>query len=409
MSRICYILSSFPVISETFIVNEIRELRKQGVDIALVSFSRQEGFANKEARELVRDTIYLKDRNKLFRIFKLLFSHAYFFVRNPFHYLRVFYLVRRMDEESLSLFLRISYLAFVVKKLGVRGIHTHFASSTAECAMLVSMITGIPYSFTVHAYDIFIKPRLVREKVERARFVISISEFNRDFIRERFFDGDNRAVDKIRVIHCGVDLDKVSPYQASGFRRKGNRGFVIFSTGRLLEKKGHRYLIEACRILMEKGYSDFVCKILGDGPLREELHSLTLRLGLGENIRFLGALPQHRVFENLRECDLFVLPCVVARNGDMDGIPVSIMEAMALKKPVVSTSISGIPELVKDGAGILVPPGDSSSLAQAILRIMKLDPEERALMGEKGYEIVQREFNLRENVERIKELFLNQY
>jgi glycosyltransferase involved in cell wall biosynthesis len=160
---------------------------------------------------------------------------------------------------------------------------------------------------------------------------------------------------------------------------------------------------------MEKGYSDFVCKILGDGPLREELHSLTLRLGLGENIRFLGALPQHRVFENLRECDLFVLPCVVAGNGDMDGIPVSIMEAMALKKPVVSTSISGIPELVKDGAGILVPPGDSSSLAQAILRIMKLDPEERALMGEKGYEIVQREFNLRENVERIKELFLNQY
>jgi glycosyltransferase involved in cell wall biosynthesis len=182
---------------------------------------------------------------------------------------------------------------------------------------------------------------------------------------------------------------------------------MILSTGRLIEKKGHRYLIEACRILEESGFSNFLCKIIGDGPLKDELCLLVSRLELGEKILLLGSLSQDEVFKNLKKADLFVLPCIAARNGDMDGIPVSLMEAMACGKPVISTNISGIPELVKEGAGVLVPPGDSKAIADAIREVICLDHKERAYMGRKGREIVLREFDLRKNVEQIKSLLLS--
>jgi glycosyltransferase involved in cell wall biosynthesis len=182
----------------------------------------------------------------------------------------------------------------------------------------------------------------------------------------------------------------------------------MVSVARLVEKKGHRYLIEACNILVRRGISDFICKIVGDGPLRGELEELSSRLGLSDSVQFFGALPSDKVLLAIEESDLFVLPCVVAKDGDIDGMPNVLIEAMALEKPVISTYVSGIPELVKDGSGILIPPEDSEALARAIEEIYYLSYDERKNRGRKGREIIIEEFDLKKNVSEIKKLFLGE-
>lgn len=399
--KVAYLLDVFPTLSETFILNEIIELKRQGVDISVFSLRRPNGgVIHKEAEGLARETCYIRDlvnSGKFRRVCTHFYAHLYFLVKSPLRYLKAFWFAYM---RGAWVFKSAAYYALVLRELGIGHIHAHFAASASEYAMVISMISGIPYSFTPHAYDIFINPRLVREKVDLAEFVISKTEYNKRFLKERY---PGIKGDKIHVIHYGIDLERFNPKECDV---GGRFPFTILSVARLVEKKGHRYLLEACGILAKRGISDFICKIIGDGPLRKDLEELALSLGLSENVRFMGALPSDRVLLILKRSHLFVLPCVVAKNGDMDGMPNALIEAMALGKPVVSTRVSGIPELIKDGSGILVPPGDSEALALALERIYSMTPKERTEMGQRGYGIVEKGFNIREEVKKIKDLFI---
>jgi len=406
--KVAYLLDMFPTLSETFILNEIIELKRQGLDIAAFSVSKpNEGVIHKEAERLARETYYFDDFRNLSNFNKAciyLYVHSYFIITSPFRYLRGLWFAYTIGKHKyvLSTFRAAVYFAFILKNSKANHIHAHFANSASEYAMLASMLCGMPFSFTVHAHDIFLGLRLIREKIELSKFVLAISSYNKRFIKERCPAVNEN---KIRVVHCGVDLKKLGVFSSNGNDEK--RPFIILSVGRLVETKGFKYLLEACSVLLKKGISDFVCKIVGQGPLRNELEELAIGLGLEESVQFLGPLPSEKVFPLLSQADLSVLSSVVDRDGNMDGIPVYLMEAMALGKPVVSTYISGIPELVKDGAGILVPPEDSRALAEAIEEIYFMDRDGRKKMGLKGREIVEREFNLEKEVKKIRDLFLS--
>lgn len=403
--KVAYLLDTFPTLSETFIFNEIIELKSQGLDIAVFSLNKpNDDFMHKEAEDLVRETCYLSifsNLSKAKKAYNYLCSHFYFLIKSPFRYLKAFWFAYKIYGNFFGPFKGAAFFALMFKKLGVKHVHAHFAAAASELALLISIISGIPYSFTPHAYDIFMKPKLISEKINFADFVISKTEYNKKFLKEKY-PGINE--DKIRVIHYGIDLGKFTP---SEYDSSSKLPFTILSVARLVEKKGQKYLLEACNILAKRGITNFGCKIIGDGPLKGDLEELALSFGLSENVQFMGACPTDKVILILKESALFVLPCIIAKDGDMDGMPNALIEAMALAKPVISTYISGIPELIKDGAGILVPPEDPEALALALEEIYLMIPEARTAMGQKGREIVEREFDMTKEVKKIKDLFIN--
>ena len=242
---------------------------------------------------------------------------------------------------------------------------------------LISRFLGKSYSFTAHAADIYTRATLVREKIDNANFVITVSQYNKQHLL-KVYPRDQRGKDSCPA--PWVDLSQFVPLTD----RPDHERLQILSVGRLVEKKGHLDLIDACYFLRQQGF-DIECRIVGDGPLYVELkerianHDLKTVFICWEGDRKLS------VMLLLREwADVFVLPCVIARNGDRDGIPVSLAEAMAMELPVISTDIVGIGELVQPGTGILVPPHDPAALADALRAIAIQDRPAKHQNGTQG-------------------------
>ena len=408
--KIAYMLDYFPVLSETFIVREILEIKIKHFDVtvfARINSSNHIVFSevvHRDAKELINEVQYLpgllKD-TKLKRWSSLLMLHCYFLLRNPVRYLKTFLYTLRKEK---NLFFNFVFSVFYARKLITEEfghIHVHFALDACTNAMLISMLTGIPYSFTAHAHDIFI-PKLadfMEDKFNNAKFAICISEYNKKYVLEHF---PMVNPEKIKIVHCGLNLSIFTPGT-----KEVDKQLTILSIGRLVEHKGFKYLIEACKLLKEHSSLNFVCNIIGEGKDRQILGELISRLKLNNVVHLLGSMEQKDVMRALKFSDLFVLPCVVEETGMMDGIPVALMEAMAMKIPVITTRVSGIPELVKDGAGILVEPQDVKGLALAMEKILRLPNEEREEMGRKGRTIIEKDFNLEKEVQKLIVLFKN--
>ena len=264
--------------------------------------------------------------------------------------------------------------------------------------MVVGQMLGLPFTLTAHAYDIYSsKNDLVELTTTNADRIVTISEYNKAKILDKCCTVKE---EDIEVIHCGVDLEQFQTVKKENINSK----ILITSVGSLIEKKGHAYLVQACKELDSQGL-DFHCEIIGNGKLKESLQNLIRVLNLEGRVLLVGSLSQNQVRERLRKSDLFVLACVVADDGDRDGIPVAIMEALAMEVPVISTPVSGIPELIKHKkTGLLVPERDSNSLAIAITRLV----QERSL-GQKfasnGHSLVENEFNILKNVAQLTKLF----
>lgn len=238
-------------------------------------------------------------------------------------------------------------------------IHAHLANPPGSYALFLSLLTGIPFSFTGHAADLYRQPVGNIAKLRHARGAVAISEFNR-----RHYETLVPRGPRVTVVHCGVRGDEF-PYR---YRERVAEPLVILAVGRLVEKKGFRHLLDALARLRDEGVA-WRAVLAGDGPLLPALREQRAALDL-ESLEIAGPLQIADVRRLLGEADAFVLPCVVAPDGDIDGIPVSLMEAMASGCPVVSTSVSGIPELLNDGAaGLIVPPADPLALAGAIRRL----------------------------------------
>ena len=303
------------------------------------------------------------------------------------------------NEVGKRMLLRAIYLAYEFRKRRIDHVHAHFAAGAGSVAYLIKEISGIQYSITVHAYDIFkgiINQKTLHKKLVEASKIRCVSQYNKDFILEAFPDLQD---EKLTVIHCGIDVEQYASSGTAPFERKR-----IISIANFVEKKGLIYLLKACKSLRDKGLQ-FKCIVIGDGEKRQELQHYIEKTGIGDVVSLPGMYPNERVHGALKNSTVFVLPCIVAKDGDRDGIPVTLMEAMASGIPVISTQVSGIPELVKSEVnGKLVPPESESELAEAITDLLLC--EELALKYSKeGRGTVVKHFNIKKIAIELKAFF----
>jgi glycosyltransferase involved in cell wall biosynthesis len=276
-------------------------------------------------------------------------------------------------------------------------IHAHFMDRAALVAVIAGRLLGKPFSVTAHASDIYLDPVLLPEKMAEAKFIATCTRYNESHLRSLCKDASRADV---RCIYHGLDIRTYIPNERAPRHRP-----LLLSVGQLKDRKGMHHLVEACGHLRDWGV-EFDCEIIGDGDRRDRLNEMIERHGLGGHVSLLGAMPHEVVLEKYRVATVFVLPCVTSVDGDRDGIPNVILEAMAMELPVVSTVHSGIPEAVQDGrTGILVSPGDSLGLADALARLIK-DKELSREMGRAGRKRVSEMFDPNRNVKELLSEFL---
>jgi len=351
MKKIAYILDEFPKLSETFILREILELKKNTLDLEIISikFPVKE-FIPTGLEDIIKTVIYIPS---LFSI-KVLGIHLYFLLKNPIKYLYIYFYLLIRTHRNLRVFLRTIYhlnigiyLSKILKTKQIKHIHAIFASGPTTVAWVISYILNIPFSFTAHAIDIYADPIMLEEKLKQSKFVVTCSQFNKRYLLSLC---PGISEEKIHLVYHGVTIDKFDINN----ERKEEKGLLILSVGRLIEKKGFSYLIEACKILKEKGY-EFKSIIIGDGPEYSKLNKLVENYNLEKIVILTKALPFDEVMKVYKKASIFVLPCIIASNNDRDGIPNTILEAMAFRLPVISTRISGIPEAIENmKTGLLI-------------------------------------------------------
>lgn len=398
--RVAYVVSWFPKITETFVLNEMRAAAKLGVELEIFPLRRSpQGIQHDEAQAFVRRAYFTP-----FLSWAILAAHVHYLVLRPGLYATTLAKLLWANWGSLryllgaiAFFPKAVWFARQMTDLGVEHIHAHFASHPAAVAFVIHRLTGIPYSFTAHGSDLHRDRHMLREKVQAAAFVVTVSHYNREMIIQ---ECGPEARAKVAVIRCGIEPDYFRARQVRGELRPPNDPFCIVCIGMLHEVKGQKYLIDACRRLRDAGYS-FVLHLVGDGPDRLALADQARQLGLIDVVTFHGWLLRHQVAELLGQADLAVAPSVPTRDGRREGIPVALMEAMASGVTVVASNLSGIPELVEDDrTGLLVQPRDVQGLCEAFAKLLD-DIPLRCRLSAAAREKVVSEFNLERNVEAL--------
>jgi colanic acid/amylovoran biosynthesis glycosyltransferase len=398
--KVAYIMSRFPKLTETFILYEILAVEAQGTPVEIFPLLRErQAVAHPEAARLVARAHYLP-----FFSWNIWRAQMYFLLRRPRTTLRMLWEVLSGTAGSLNFFAgalgvlpKSMRFAYDMERLGVTHVHAHFATHPTVAALVVHRLTGIPYSFTAHGSDLHVRRRMLERKVEAAAFAVTISEYNKNVM---VTECGAASRDKIHVVHCGVD-PQVFAVRASAPPAGPLRILCVAS---FEEVKGHRYLLDACALLRDRGVP-FECHLVGDGPLRSAVEARIASLGLGAFVHVHGPQPRLAVVRALHEAAVFALPSVPTRGGKREGIPVVLMEAMASGLPVVTSRLSGIPELVEhEVSGYLVEPGDAAGIAAALAALAQ-DPAWRTKLGEAGAARVRRDFDLRQNAATLARLF----
>jgi len=399
VGKIAYLLKVFPRVSETFVINEIRAVEDTGEEVAVFSLHHNPDgpVTHGILGELKAEAVYVEDRDAGLPEKK----HAR----------------RRLEQELAVLwplppqplrerllprkYVRLATrLAQLVVENDIDCLHAHFASRAGHVVALASRLAGVPYSITAHAKDIYhdeVDQEVLRWKIAGASFVVTVTDFNLRHLRELVADIPG-APEKIVRLYNGVDLERFEACEPADLPRPR-----LVSVGRLVEKKGFHHLVEACRALVDRGY-DFDCVIVGGGEKEESLKAKVASLGLEDTVHFAGSVTTEEVGDYLRESTATVLPCIVGGDGNVDALPTVLLEAMATARPLVSTALSGIPEIIDDGEnGYLVEPGDVAGLTDAIARLLD-DPARAAAMGVAGRKKAEELFSLRVNAGRLRDM-----
>ena len=399
---ILYIASHLPSLSETFVYRELLGLRRSGVQICAASVHAvEEHVGDDDADQLCKEIIPIYGAGLL----TLLADGIVELYTNPVQSFRTFILGLRDSSCGRDLTFRRRLrvigqalaaiaLARRLRPRGIAHLHAHMAHVPTTLAMYAARQLRVGFSFTGHANDLFVQRTLLAEKLRRACFVACISEWHRRFYRELQPLTDER----LPIVRCGVSVPKAAAPCGSHAAPR------LLAVGRLVRKKGFDTLIHALAELQERSI-EVSCDIVGSGSEQEALWALVVKFGLEDRVQLTGAMSNLKVRRLMGDIDLFVLPCRITQDGDRDGIPVVLMEAMAAGVCVISGDLPAIRELVRDGeTGVLVPPGDSMGLAQAI-RDLLLQPERRRVLGLAGRAWVQQEFSEEVNVRRLMEAF----
>ncbi|MDD2389862.1 MAG: glycosyltransferase family 4 protein [Desulfobacterales bacterium] len=404
------ILKGYPRISETFISNEILLLERLGFLIRLFSMRQpREPFCHDSVRQIRAAVDYLPE-TLLRPLPRLLYHNGLLAGQIPRLYLRAMRLAWRRFRRTRKLatvkhLLQAGYLVHrLLPQSGVTHLHAHFAHSPTSVALYASLLSGLGFSFTAHAKDIYTSdPRQLAEKMQMARFVVTCTEYNKHYLQGLLPDS---AAPVYRVYH-GIDLELFAsqmPHKSIDTPMAPAPPFQIVTVARLTAKKGLPVVIKAIRRLCDLNVP-VQYTLIGDGEDREKILSLIREENIGHVTRWLGTMPHHEVLKHYRRADLFVLGCETAPNGDIDGIPNVFMESMAMGVPVVATRISAIPELIEhERTGLLVPPGNPEQLAEAMIRLLTDIPLRQRIIRLAG-ENVQQHFDNRKLIQQLAGIY----
>lgn len=397
MNVIAYLAPEIPALSATFVYEEMLAMERKGFRVIPVSVHRPFSLAIGQ-EEISNRTIYLYGTGKIQFILQGLlglFRADYLKALSTclFSDMRDIGFNKLDSWKLLFHFFVAVRLSKILTANRCEHLHVHFAHVPTQIAMYASAMTGIPFTIMAHANDIFERGLLLKQKSERAKKFLTISEYNKNYLISLGLSPDN-----IDVVRCGVSFPIIEN------KKQATDTFTIGTLGRLVEKKGIDVLIKATNELIITGYK-IKLLIAGDGSLKDELMEDVNRLSLQAEITFSGSMKHSDVSNWMQSLDTFVLACKMDSNGDQDGIPVVLMEAMSQGVPVVSTRLSGIPELVIDGeTGLLAEPDDVDSLTAAIEKLINDDS-----LGKKVAESaaihVQDEFGQDVNINRLLEHF----
>jgi len=385
--KVLYITAHAPYgKGETFILEECLELKHFGVEVIILPRNPPRTIFNKKTESILENTVWYPLVTA-----RMILDLVYSYFKKAKLRLICFNIVKH--SRNLSIFVKnllvlpkANYFVKLIRILDINHIHAHWGSTTSTMAYILSELTGVPWSLTLHRWDIA-ENNMLALKCSSAKFVRCISEDGKletvDLIGDCFSN-------KLRVIHMGVKIPESSKPEA-----KNHRQFVIACPANLRSKKGHYYLVEACKILVESNITRFVCFIIGDGPLKKVIWRQIQRLGLSGYIRMIDRIPHGdllRMYIN-GEVDAVVLPSIIDPDHEREGIPVALMEAMSYSIPVISTKTGGIPELLGGGAGILINQKSSREIAESVKSLM-YKPQLAKAVGIAGHRRVKKEFNL---------------
>ncbi len=397
------ILKGYPRISETFISNEIALLEANGLRVHILSMRHpRENFTHESVKRIQARVDYMPE-TMAGNWGRLLSANLCALARDPLRYLKgvglmLSRLARTRKAATLKHLLQAGYLAGrVLPGSGVTHLHAHFAHSPTSVAVFTAALTGLPFSFTAHAKDIYTQaPDSLAQKLGQARFVVTCTGYN-----ARHLGGLNPGRTPIHRIYHGIDVRLFAPGQP---RVRPGAPHRILTVARMTPKKGLPTVLRALARLASQGV-DFEHVLIGTGDQRKELEALAGSLGLKDRCRWLGVRPHEVVLEEMRRADLFLLACEVSADGDRDGIPNVLVEAMAMGVPVAATAVSAIPELVEHGrTGLLCAPGDPDALADNALRLLT-DADLRARVIPAAREAVEQGFDNARLVGELAALF----
>ena len=395
--HLLYVATSFSSLTHTFIAREVTALRERGVVVDLLALrrTRMAEATNPECDVAGCHYVYPVTA------WQIAGSALRMAVTRPGRWWRAVWTALSSPGDCLAdrakMLGQLLVAATAIGAVEARRpelMHAHLANPPASYAMFLSLLTGIPFSFTAHAADLYRRPVGNRVKLRLAAGAVAISRYNLDHYRNLV-----PGFDRGKIVHCGVRPADF-PFRE---RAVSDECLTILAVGRAVPKKGFDDLLTALAQLTTAGVA-WRAHLVGGGPLLDELRDQKARLGL-DDLEIAGALQQAEVRRLLDEADVFVLPCIPAPDGDVDGIPVSLMEAMAAGCPVVSTRVSGIPELLDDGeAGVLVDPGSPDDLAAALERLAR-EPELVRQLGRAGHQRVIADFDVNVEAAKLHEFF----
>jgi glycosyltransferase involved in cell wall biosynthesis len=378
--RVAYVVDEWVTLSQTFIREEIAELRRQGVHVELVALEHGDTAPGADGPALV-----LADRLAASSVARL-----WSLARRPGAALRLRRVQARMRPERIRYRTTLPAVADELRSGEVQWVHAHFGWEAAGVAEALAALLGLGWSFTAHANDIFVANEHLAGKLARADRLVTVCQYNLDHLHATY-----PRLPPTDVIVCGVELPQAV--------ERRTPEVDVLAVGRLVPKKGFDLLVRAAADL-HAAHPDLRVEIVGDGPERAALQALAEDLGVGAAVHLLGPHEHAWVLERMASASIVCLPARIAADGDRDSMPVVLKEAMARAVPVVATAVVAIPEMVDDDVGRLVPPDDGGALASALHELL-LDPSLRALLGDAARERVAAHFTLAGEVSRLRGLF----
>ena len=389
--RVGYVLKVYPRISQTFVLTEILAHERAGLPMDIFSLRRTDDTRFHAALAQVQSPVFQVDRatTKAALVLEQLREQAQ-------HLPKLWDVIRDSGASAEDL-LQAAQLSRAVLERGIVHLHVHFGTVGTVVARLASQITGVSYSFTAHAKDIYHESVVedeLRQKLADAAAVVTVSQFNVNYLQRKY----ESAAQQVKLIYNGLDL------QAFRFQPGGTRPPLILGVGRLVEKKGFSYLVDACSILRARGVN-FRCEIAGGGVLESDLKKQVEARGLDDVVRLVGPMSQSDVKLKIREAALLAAPCVHAEDSDRDGLPTILLESMALGTPCISTPVTGIPEVLHHlDTGLMVAERDSEELADACAKLLA----DKALadgLTRGARKLIEQRFDIDKNSACIRKLF----